>query len=143
MIIEHVRNLLEEDVWIYGTSGALLKLPSEPIRPLELGYNHRLTEPPKNGMYYITDNSTKPMLEKDWRYFGHIAKVSYIGSGLHGEQIYSLWDLIGNRLEIVSDNARPVGNGFDFGESKKAEAEIRLKYRRFPSGANFTTEICL
>ena len=135
MLIKKVRNLTEEDMWIYGTSGALVKLPSKPFAFAEIRPNGCLFGPEQD-MYYISDGKILQKLEKDWRYQTCIAYPRYSGNGREDEKIYTLSDRFGNKLELVTDGVIPSQIWLVDAMAKKARGETYLKFNRFPSGAN-------
>ena len=107
LIVEGIVNLTDREMWVYGTSGELLRL--RPMAPVILR-SGKLPAHPEEGIYYAVDldSRTYRVLESNPEYVGRIAIPTYFGSGHGTERIYKFSTPSG--LEI-----RPITNGM--GES--------------------------
>lgn len=107
MEIEKVRNLTDEDVYVYGTSGALVRLPSEPYSETGVMVRGRLPEP-KEGEYYIMPEKgpVREMILKDWHYSNCAILAVPYGQAHGGEKLSRLKDYFGKKIELVSDGVR-------------------------------------
>lgn len=108
MLIEKVRNLSDEDLYVYGTSGALTRLPSEPFSEIGMMAHDKLPAP-RDGEYYILPEKgiIKDMILRDWRY-SHCALIAQpYGEAMNGEKLVKLKDHFSKKYELVTDGVRP------------------------------------
>ena len=92
-------NLTKREMWVYGTSGELIKL-----EPVKLRKDGRLPFPEDERYYAIDvrDNASR-ILEENPEYCGRIVIPKYLGVGIHKEKIYSFTTPSGMNVLPITD----------------------------------------
>ncbi|MBR2588958.1 hypothetical protein IKE84_01290 [Candidatus Saccharibacteria bacterium] len=117
---EKIKNFTKRDMWTYGTSGAVVKLPSKPFdekRCVRDIFDHKAS-------YYVADGKLLKHLRKDGRYSSWILYPKYIGTSRDGDELYKFIDAAGNTVKLVTDNVRTPTSMI----SNKHRENLSLKY---------------
>lgn len=106
LIVEGIKNLTDKEMWVYGTSGSLIKLaPVDPGKYLDKSY-----QPSKKRIYYIVEGRIKEKFLEDSRYKDRIAKASFSGLSRDGEELYRFMN--SRDIEIIPITERTGVSGY-------------------------------
>ena len=104
LIVEGIVNLTKKEMWMYGTSGSLIKL--NPIDPDEIfGESHQF----KDKTYYIAEGEVEQRLLEDPRFKGMLAKGSFTGLGKNGAELYHFYNADGVEVIPITDRTGESG----------------------------------
>lgn len=89
-------------MWVYGTSGDLVKLEPEKL-PIELG---KKLPPPKEGVFYAVNRDLRKIIRSDpnlTAYADRLVKPTIHGKGRDGEEIYH-FTKDGMNVALITEN---------------------------------------
>lgn len=99
LLVCGIKNLTEETMWVYGTSGKLIKLEPEKV---VLASDGKLAEPEPN-ICYVAEGFVLDVLMADTRFRRPAARATRFGSGPKREKIYRIFDLHGLPIVPITD----------------------------------------
>lgn len=103
-MVRGIVNLTQREMWVYGTSGKLIKLPCAVKEGEEMPI-------PEDGYYYaidVRDNANK-ILEDYPEFYGKIAIPTLCGAGMNKEPIYTFETPSGVYILPITDGAGKSG----------------------------------
>ena len=99
LLVCEIKNLTEETIWVYGTSGKLIKLEPEKV---VLAPDGKLAGP-KPDTCYVATGFVLDVLMADARFHKPAAMAIRFGNGPRREEIYKIFNFRGSPVVPITD----------------------------------------